>query len=154
MGRLRYGALAAFLALALAACSGDSQFTKLAISTSQGRRVELNVEVPRDTEGMQRGLMGRQSLPEDQGMLFTFPQGQQLGFWMKDTLIPLSAAFIDQDGTIVHIEDMEPLTLTIHNTSRPYRYGLEVNQGWFARHGIGVGDRVSSKGGGPLPLAP
>jgi len=141
-------------ALALGACVRGPSLTSLVIITADGRQVELKVEVPETMEAMQRGLMGRRSLPEGRGMLFIFPEGVRPGFWMKDTLIPLSVAFIARDGTIVDIQDMEPLSLEIHNTSQPYRYGLEVNRGWFARHGVRVGDRVRLKGGRPLPLTP
>jgi uncharacterized membrane protein (UPF0127 family) len=90
---------------------------------------------------MARGLSGRRELPEDRGMLFV-TGARASGFWMKDTLIPLSIAFIDRDGTIVHIEEMEPETTEIHSTERPFYYALEANGGWYRRHGVGVGDAV------------
>ncbi len=92
--------------------------------------------------------MFRESMPDEQGMLF-FPLSGS-GFWMKDTLIPLTAAFISAEGVIVHLEDMQPQTTVVHTSPRPYYYGQEANQGWFARNGIGVGDRVSL----PWPLDP
>ena len=74
-------------------------------------------------------------------MLFVIPQ-RGAGFWMKDTLIPLSVAFLGPCGEIVAIADMEPLSPQLHNPDRPYGFGLEVNQGWFSNHGLGVGDKV------------
>ncbi|KKM61697.1 hypothetical protein LCGC14_1529160, partial [marine sediment metagenome] len=89
-----------------------------------------------------RGLMDREELPEDGGMLFVFLGDTQAAFWMKDTLIPLSIAFIAADGTILDVQDMEPLSEDAHRPPEPYRYALEVNQGWFREHGLGRGDRV------------
>ncbi len=111
------------------------------VTSGDGQVFPLTVEVPRVREASIRGLMGRESMPEDEGMLFLLGSLRS-GFWMKDTLIPLSAAFISSEGVIQHIEDMEPQTLDIHNTDKPYIYGLEVNKGWFERHGVEVGDSV------------
>ena len=80
------------------------------------------------------------------GMLFLFASDTQGGFWMQNTFVPLSIAFIDPDGLIVDILDMEPLTTTTHTPSAPYRWALETNQGWFDDGGVGVGDRVSLTG--------
>ena len=102
----------------------------------------LAIEVADTAEERAKGLMGRESLPADRGMLFDFQEPTQAGFWMKNTLIPLSIAFVDGDGTIVHIEDMQPETEDIHASPKPYRYAIEVNQGWYAAHGISAGDRV------------
>jgi uncharacterized membrane protein (UPF0127 family) len=86
--------------------------------------------------------MFRESLPGDRAMLFVFGEDTQTGFWMKDTSIALSIAFIAEDGTILDIQEMEPLSTEAHQPPGPYRYALEVNQGWFRRHGFGPGDRV------------
>jgi uncharacterized membrane protein (UPF0127 family) len=86
--------------------------------------------------------MNRESLAEDAGMLFDFQADVQTGFWMKNTLIPLSIAFIDKDRVIVHIEDMEPQTENLHFSPSLYRYAIEVNQGWYAENDIEMGDRV------------
>ena len=86
--------------------------------------------------------MSRQQLPEDVGMLFAFPQDTGTAFWMKDTVIPLSIAFVTADGAILDIQDMEPLSETLHQAPQPFRYALEVNQGWFQRHRIVAGDRL------------
>ena len=114
----------------------------LGIVNSAGERVEVPVEIADTEEERQMGLMGRTALAEDAGMLFVFDTEQQLFFWMKDTLIPLSIAFIDSEGRIVDIQDMQPLDETPHPSASPYQYALEVNQGFFEARGIQVGDTV------------
>ena len=103
---------------------------------------EIGVEVAQTPEEWSRGLMGRKSLGKSEGMLFIFAAEDYHGFWMKDTLIPLSIAFIDKDGRIVWITDMKPLTLNSHVPPRPILYALEMNQGWFSSHGVKAGDTV------------
>ena len=107
-----------------------------------GNRTELTVELARTAAERSRGLMFREGLPEERGMLFVFGRETKAGFWMKDTKIALSIAFIDGAGTILETQDMEPLSKALHRPAQPYRYALEVNQGWFERHGLGAGDRV------------
>lgn len=114
----------------------------LGIVNSAGERVAVPVEIADTDEERQTGLMGRTALPEDAGMLFVFGAEQQLSFWMKDTLIPLSIAFIDSEGRIVDIQDMQPLDETSHPSAAPAQYALEVNQGFFGARGIQVGDTV------------
>jgi uncharacterized protein len=87
--------------------------------------------------------MGRTTLAADAGMLFVFNQPQPLSFWMKDTLLPLSIAYIDTEGYIVDIQDMQPLDETPHLSAEPAQYALEVNQGFFEARGIQIGDRVA-----------
>jgi uncharacterized membrane protein (UPF0127 family) len=101
--------------------------------------VDLLVEIADSPEERSRGLMFRESLPEDQGMLFIFESDGQHNFYMRNTLVPLSIAFIKADGTIVEIEDMEPQTEELHSGPEPYRYAVEANQGWFERNGIRAG---------------
>ena len=103
---------------------------------------EVWVEVARTEEERAKGLMNRKSLGKEDGMLFIFEEPGYHGFWMKNTFIPLSIAFIDREGKIVAITDMKPLTLSTHNPPRPILYALEMNQGWFASKGIKVGDIV------------
>ncbi len=112
----------------------------LYIVNSAGERVPLVAEVAETPRQRDRGLMGRTALGENHGMLFVFDQEQPLSFWMRNTLIPLSIAYIDDRGTIVDIQDMEPLDETSHPSAAPARYALEVNQGFFEEHGIRVGD--------------
>jgi len=92
------------------------------------------------------GLSHRDELPKDHGMLFIYPDLRPISFWMKDTEIPLSIAFLDDSGHIFSIQDMTPMqTDRTYHSSRPASYALEVNQGWFSRHGIDVGDAVKMK---------
>jgi len=103
---------------------------------------EIWVEVARTPEERSLGLMGRKSLGKDEGMLFIFETEDRHSFWMKNTLIPLSIAFIDRDRRIVWITDMKPLTLDSHVPPKPILYALEMNKGWFSAHGIKVGDAI------------
>ena len=104
--------------------------------------VEIEAEIADDDPERERGLMERTALAEDAGMLFGFGRERELSFWMRNTLIPLSIAYIDADGRIVDIEDMEPLDETSHPSAEPAQYALEVNQGFFDERGIEVGDTV------------
>ena len=94
------------------------------------------------------GLSKRESMPEQAGMLFVFPTDQQGAFWMKDTLIPLSIAFISADGRILEIQDMQPLSEELHIPASPYRYALEVNQGFFGKNEVNAGDTAEFVLGG------
>jgi uncharacterized protein len=91
----------------------------------------------------QIGLMWRKSMPVHEGMLFIFEQPSQQCFWMKNTLIPLTAAFLDDDGTIVNLADMKPQTTVPHCSVKPVRYVLEMNVGWFAKKNIKAGAKIS-----------
>jgi uncharacterized protein len=112
------------------------------INTARGERVEVQVEIADEEDEQKRGLMERTALAEDAGMLFVFPGERPLSFWMKDTLIPLSIAYIDGDGGIVDIQDMAPLDETSHPSAAPAQYALEVNQGFFEERGVQVGDEA------------
>ena len=103
---------------------------------------EIWVEVAKTPEERNQGLMGRKYLGKDEGMLFIFETEDRHGFWMKNTFIPLSIAFIDKNGRIVWITDMKPLTLDSHVPPQPILYALEMNKGWFSSRGIKVGDVV------------
>lgn len=106
----------------------------------------LTVEVAVDGETRARGLMGVASLPEDRGMAFVWPEPTTGTFWMKDTLIPLSIAFVDADGRIVTIREMTPCTTAdcpTYAAEAPYMWAVEANAGWFDRHGIEVGDEIA-----------
>jgi uncharacterized membrane protein (UPF0127 family) len=103
--------------------------------------VTLTVELARDEGQRERGLMFRKSLAEGRGMLFVFDADQILAFWMKNTILPLSVAYLTKDGTVREIHDLEPLSLAGVESERSMRYALEVPRGWFERVGIRVGDR-------------
>lgn len=103
----------------------------------------LTAEVAANRAGHMCGLAFRHDLPTNHGMLFAYAQDQIIGFWMKDTFIHLSIAFLDADGKIIEIHVMDPLDPARRYISKsPARYALEVNQGWFVDHGIKLGDRV------------
>jgi uncharacterized membrane protein (UPF0127 family) len=108
--------------------------------TINGRRVTAEVATTVDTRAV--GLMRRFSLRPDHGMLFVFEAPQPLTFWMKDTYIPLSIAFIGADGRILNIEDMAPQTETAHDSRGAAMFALEMKKGWFAQFAITTGDRV------------
>ena len=107
------------------------------------RSARVDVEVVDTPETLQRGLMFREELAESAGMLFVFPAPRRLAFWMKNTPLPLSIAFIDDGMRVDAVEDMRPLDEGPRYRSRgACRFALEVNQGWFAAHGVRVGDRA------------
>jgi len=142
--------LRAHLAALLAAAS----FTAAADSPAPLSRLELhagahtfNVEVASTPQQRAQGLMGRTRLHDNTGMLFVFEQEGRHCFWMKNTLIPLSIAFLADDGSIVNIDDMQPQTLDPHCSQVPVRHALEVTQGGFRSKGIQPGMRIT---GGPF----
>lgn len=100
-------------------------------------------QVAQTPEQRQIGLMFRREMPAHEGMLFIFEQPATQCFWMRNTLLPLSAAFVDEDGTIVNIEDMAPRTDASHCSTRPVRFVLEMSQGWFAKRGLKPGYKLS-----------
>ncbi|MBS7807629.1 DUF192 domain-containing protein [Variovorax sp. PCZ-1] len=103
----------------------------------------IDAQVAITPEQRQIGLMWRKTMPAHEGMLFVFEQPNQQCFWMKNTLIPLTAAFVDDDGTIVNLVDMKPQTLNPHCSAKPVRYVLEMNQGWFAKKNIRSGAKIT-----------
>ena len=131
---------------ALTACAGTTgpatdRETRIDL---QGHQVRIMVAVTRQEHIT--GLMFRRELPEDQGMLFVYDEPRVRCMWMKDTYIPLSAAFLDDDGRILAISDMAPMTTKPHCSPGPVRYVLEMNQGWFARRGLDKGSRIDLTG--------
>ena len=116
---------------------------EITVTGGGGRTAALTVELATTRAERELGLMFRESLPEERGMLFVFAADEETGFWMENTLIPLSIAYLDDAGEVLEIHDGRPLDETVLWPSRPYRYALEVNQGWFERHGLGVGATVS-----------
>jgi uncharacterized membrane protein (UPF0127 family) len=102
----------------------------------------ITAEIAEKPNDRHRGLMFRESMPENHGMLFLFDEEIVRSFWMKNTPLPLSIAYADASGTIVHIADMEPHSERLVSSQRPARYALEMNQGWFRRHGVYAGDAI------------
>ena len=88
--------------------------------------------------------MFRKEMPQHEGMIFVFEQAAQQCFWMKNTLLPLTAAFVADDGTIVNLADMKPQTMQSHCSDKPVRYVLEMNRGWFTKKGIKAGSKLQS----------
>jgi uncharacterized membrane protein (UPF0127 family) len=129
--------LALLTALSDVASGEDLPTVQLSINDHR-----LVAEVASTTETRTTGLMHRFSLKPDHGMLFVFNAPQPLAFWMKNTFVPLSIAFIGADGKILNIEDMAPQTETTHPSQGPALYTLEMKKGWFADRGIGAGASV------------
>ena len=111
----------------------------------------LKVEVAAEEEQRMQGMMYRKSMGAEEGMLFIFDEPAYHSMWMKNTLIPLSVAFLDKDGVILNILDMEPQTLDSHMAAGPAVYAIETNKGWFAAKKIKPGDKVT---GLPKPPSP
>jgi len=112
---------------------------------------KLTAEIAATEAARATGLMHRRMLPENRGMLFVFPYTAPQSFWMMNTYIPLSIAFLDEAGAIVNIADMKPLTTDSHPSAKPAKYALEMNQGWFAKRGIKAGARIEGLGNLPRP---
>lgn len=111
----------------------------------------IEAEVAANDQNRQVGLMNRQAMPAQRGMLFVFPQKNTHCMWMRNTLLPLSVAFIDDDGYIINIEDMQPQTENNHCARVPARYALEMNLGWFAQRGIKPGVKLGGLDKAPRP---
>ncbi|MDA8110707.1 MAG: DUF192 domain-containing protein [Betaproteobacteria bacterium] len=103
----------------------------------------LRAEVADRYRARMEGLTGRRSMPQSHGMLFVFDRPDKYCMWMKNTLIPLSVAFIDEGGRIINVADMRPQTEEPHCAAGAARYALEMNRGWFAQRGIGAGAQLS-----------
>ena len=140
--------LSAFLValVSVAAFAQEPQMNLPRVKLAAGMH-QIFAQVARSNDERAIGLMHRKEMPQHEGMLFVFEQPQQQCFWMKNTLLPLSAAFVADDGTVVNVEEMRPQTLDSHCSVQPVRYVLEMNQGWFDRKGIKPGSKISG-----LPL--
>jgi uncharacterized protein len=111
----------------------------------------IRAEVARDVDTRAKGLMFREKLPPNQGMLFVFEETGRHCMWMKNTLIPLSVAFIQADGTIANIADMKPHDQTSHCAVKPVPFALEMDRGWFASRGVKAGSRIGGLEKAPPP---
>ena len=103
----------------------------------------IKAEVAVSDEQRAQGLMFREKMAPNEGMVFRFPETRHVCMWMKNTLLPLSVAFIDEKGRIINIEDMQPQTLNAHCAKKPARFALEMNQGWFRQKNIRSGLQVT-----------
>jgi uncharacterized membrane protein (UPF0127 family) len=103
---------------------------------------QVTAQVALTPQQREIGLMFRKDMPQQEGMIFIFEEPSQQCFWMKNTLLPLTAAFVADDGTIVNLVDMKPQTTDSHCSVKPVRYVLEMNQGWFVKKGIKAGTKL------------
>ncbi len=106
---------------------------------------QIDAQVAETQDQHATGLMHRDEMPVNEGMLFVFEKPTKQCFWMRNTRIPLTAAFVADDGTIVNMENMKPQTLDSHCSAKPVRYVLEMNQGWFAKKGVKPGSKLGGK---------
>lgn len=104
---------------------------------------QIDAQLAVTSEQREIGLMFRKDMPQNEGMLFVFENSTRLCFWMKNTPLPLTAAFVADDGSIVNLENMKPHTIDSHCSAKPVRFVLEMNQGWFAKKGIKPGSKIS-----------
>jgi hypothetical protein len=141
----RAGAIATLCVAALASAQEGPQ--KLAQVRLNAGIHNINAELATTPQQREIGLMFRSAMPASDGMLFVFEQPAQQCFWMRNTLIPLSVAFIGDDGSVVNVDDMKPQTLDSHCSAKPVRFVLEMNDGWFAKRGIKTGSKLR---GGPF----
>ena len=140
----------AVLSLSVAAFPVHAQMSMPRTELSAGM-YRIEAEVAANDQHRQVGLMNRKTMPAQRGMLFVFPQERTHCMWMRNTLIPLSVAFINEQGLIINIEDMQPQTDTAHCAGAPARYALETNAGWFAARRIAAGTRIAGLERAPAP---
>jgi len=141
-------AIVALMALsALAVRAQDAPQTNLPVVQLQAGMHNIRAQVATTVEQRATGLMHRREMPQHEGMLFVFEQPSVQCFWMKNTLLPLSIAFIADDGAVVNVREMQPQSLDSHCSDKPVRYVLEMNQGWFAKRGIKAGFKLTGPGG-------
>ncbi|MDB5946252.1 MAG: hypothetical protein JWQ33_1278 [Ramlibacter sp.] len=135
-----YSLLAALVSCA--AFAQEAQMNLPRVKLSAGMH-QIDAQVARTTDERSTGLMFRKEMPQHEGMLFVFEEPSQQCFWMKNTVLPLSVAFVADDGTVVNVDEMKPQTLDSHCSLKPVRYVLEMNQGWFSKKGIKAGARLA-----------
>ena len=131
-----------FAAMGMAQSEPQTQLPRTKLSAGMHL---MDVQVAATPDQRTIGLMFRKDMGASEGMLFVFEQPAVQCFWMKNTLLPLSAAFIRDDGTIVNIEDMKPLTTDSHCSAAPVRFVLEMHQGWFNKKGIKAGQKIGGR---------
>jgi uncharacterized protein len=140
--RLRLFLRAPVLTVLLMACALTAGADPLLTFPLKIKGHEIRAEIANTPESMRKGLMFRDRLAGDSGMIFIYPKPEIQAMWMKNTRIALSVAFADSDGRILNIEDMEPLSERAHSSSGAAAYALEMNRGWFSKRGIARGDRI------------
>jgi uncharacterized membrane protein (UPF0127 family) len=137
--------LAAASAASFGAMAQDEPQMDLPRTTLSAGMYQIDTQVAATSEQRQIGLMFRKEMPQHEGMLFIFDQPAPQCFWMKNTLLPLTAAFVDDKGVITNLADMKPQTTDSHCSTKPVRFVLEMNQGWFAKKGIKAGAKLTGK---------
>jgi len=135
--------VAALLALVAGVAGAQGVPQDLPAITLQAGMHNIRAAVAQTPEQRQTGLMFRREMAQHEGMLFVFDEASPQCFWMKNTPLPLSIAFLADDGTVVNIADMKPQALDSHCSARPVRFVLEMNQGWFAKRGIKAGSKIA-----------
>lgn len=126
-------------ALLITALPGSAQQAQLPLLELLAGMHRIEAEVAATSGSRQVGMMQRTIMPPQRGMLFVFPEVAKHCMWMRNTLLPLSVAFLDESGRIINVEDMQPKTENNHCAAKPARYALEMNLGWFRSRGLGAG---------------
>ena len=134
----------ALAAAQLPAAAQDAQMNLPRVTLTAGMH-RIDAQVARTHEQRATGLMYRNEMPQHEGMLFVFEQPSKQCFWMMNTFLPLTAAFLADDGTVVNLADMRPQSTDSHCSEKPVRYVLEMNQGWFAKKGLTAGSKLNSE---------
>ena len=137
--------VAMFALIHMAPLAAQEPQTNLQRAVIHAGMFQIDAQIANTPQQRQIGLMFRKDMPTHEGMLFIFEEPQKQCFWMKNTLLPLSAAFLDDDGGIVNLVDMQPQSTDSHCSEKPVRYVLEMNQGWFAKKKIGKGYKLKSQ---------
>jgi uncharacterized membrane protein (UPF0127 family) len=137
--------LALGLSTAAFLCFAQEPQTDLPHARLGAGMFQIDAQVAVSPEQRATGLMFRRQMPQQEGMLFVFEEPAVQCFWMKNTVLPLTAAFIADDGEIVNLADMKPQTTDSHCSARPVRYVLEMNQGWFTKKGIKTGTKLTGE---------
>ncbi len=137
---LRAAFSAIFISIAVPGWAQQPQLPLLELSAGMHR---IEAEVAATPESRQTGMMLRTSMPSHRGMLFVFTDSAKHCMWMRNTLLPLSVAFLDEKGRILNVEEMQPKTEDNHCAAKPARYALEMNLGWFRSRGLGAGVAIT-----------
>jgi len=143
--RLMRHTLAALAIVGVTAAHAQDSAQSLPTTTLGVSFYKIKAEVAQTPKQHEIGLMHRTSMGANEGMIFVFERAGQQCFWMKNTLIPLAVAFVDDDGTIVNLDEMKPETLNPHCSIKPVRYVLEMNTGWFSKRGIKAGAKLTGE---------
>ena len=134
--------ISVFITIASFASYAQTPQTHLQRATLLVGMFQIDAQIAQTPEERQIGLMFRVQMPQAEGMIFIFEEPSKQCFWMKNTILPLTAAFVSDDGIIVNLADMKPQTTETHCSAKPVRFVLEMNQGWFVKKGIKAGSKL------------